>query len=207
MDGSAGSSAAGAGAGGTRNAGRRLSIGPIFFYNPEKYKNTPFLLKIGRISVRVKPKSFLPWAKKEAPMDVENVEIEGMKLHLERDGKGGLNVWAALGMTDEEGNAMTNDVQKTDDATKAEIDAFEEDGTSPRGQSADRGRGTPPAATWIVREDASSRHAAAARWIVPGDESRRRRGCDADSPRDESQRRRGCDADSPLDGTPRPRRG
>jgi hypothetical protein len=106
-----------------------LSIGPIFFYNPEKYKNTPFLLKIGRISVRVKPKSFLPWAKKEAPMDVENVEIEGMKLHLERDGKGGLNVWAALGMTDEEGNAMTNDVQKTDDATKAEIDAFEEDGT------------------------------------------------------------------------------
>jgi len=119
-----------------------LSIGPIFFYNPEKFKNTPYLLKIGRIAVRVKPKSFLPWAKKEAPMDVENVEIEGMKLHLERDGKGGLNVWAALGMTEEEGAAMQSDVQKTDDATKADLDAFEEDGTDDAkgGAAADGGK-------------------------------------------------------------------
>ena len=31
------------------------------------------------------------------PMEVENVEIERMRLHMERDGKGEMNCWAALG--------------------------------------------------------------------------------------------------------------
>ena len=30
-------------------------------------------------------------------MEVENVEIERMRLHMERDGKGEMNCWAALG--------------------------------------------------------------------------------------------------------------
>jgi len=105
-----------------------LQIGPIFFYNPKKFDKTPYLLKIGRISCRVSPKSFLPWAKKEAPMDVENVEIEAMKVHLERDGKGGLNAWAALGISDEDGANLTNEVSKKEEETKADIDSFEEDG-------------------------------------------------------------------------------
>jgi len=106
-----------------------LQIGPIFFYNPKKFDKTPYLLKIGRIVCRVKPPSFLPWAKKEAPMDVENVEIEGMKVHLERDGKGKLNAWEALGISEEDGANLSNEVSKKEEETKDDIDSFEEDGT------------------------------------------------------------------------------
>ena len=73
-----------------------LTIGPITFKNPKKFKITPFLIKIDRISCRVNPRSFLDWVKKKRPMEVENVEIERMRLHMERDGKGEMNCWAAL---------------------------------------------------------------------------------------------------------------
>ena len=63
-----------------------LTIGPITFKNPKKFKMTPFLIKIDRISCRVNPRSFLDWVKKKRPMEVENVEIERMRLHMERDG-------------------------------------------------------------------------------------------------------------------------
>ena len=72
-----------------------LTIGPITFKNPKKFKMTPFLIKIDRISCRVNPRSFLDWVKKKRPMEVENVEIERMRLHMERDGKGEMNCWAA----------------------------------------------------------------------------------------------------------------
>ena len=74
-----------------------LTIGPITFKNPKKFKMTPFLIKIDRISCRVNPRSFLDWIQKKKPMEVENVEIERMRLHMERDGKGEMNCWAALG--------------------------------------------------------------------------------------------------------------
>ena len=35
----------------------------------------------------------MPWVQKEAPMQVENVEIERMRLHMERGGKGEVNVF------------------------------------------------------------------------------------------------------------------
>ena len=38
-----------------------LTIGPITFKNPKKFKITPFLIKIDRISCRVNPRSFLDW--------------------------------------------------------------------------------------------------------------------------------------------------
>ena len=42
------------------------------------------------------------------PMEVENVEIERMRLHMERDGKGEMNCWAALGMDAAAGEAASN---------------------------------------------------------------------------------------------------
>ena len=46
-----------------------LTIGPITFKNPKKFKMTPFLIKIDRISCRVNPRSFLDWIKKKRPME------------------------------------------------------------------------------------------------------------------------------------------
>ena len=47
-----------------------LTIGPITFKNPKKFKMTPFLIKIDRISCRVNPRSFLDWLKKKRPVAV-----------------------------------------------------------------------------------------------------------------------------------------
>ena len=91
---------------------------------------TPFLIKIDRISCRVNPRSFLSWIKKKRPMEVENVEIERMRLHMERDGKGEMNCWAALGMDAAAGEAAYADAQKSSDKQEQDLDpeAFEEDG-------------------------------------------------------------------------------
>ena len=145
-----------------------LTIGPITFKNPKKFKMTPFLIKIDRISCRVNPRSFLDWIKKKRPMEartcvtksflgddaaalaplnaiehasrrwrgdlistqVENVEIERMRLHMERDGKGEMNCWAALGMDAAAGEAAYADAQKSSDKQEQDLDpeAFEDDG-------------------------------------------------------------------------------
>ena len=91
---------------------------------------TPFLIKIDRISCRVNPRSFLDWIKKKRPMEVENVEIERMRLHMERDGKGEMNCWAALGMDAAAGEAAYADAQKSSDKQEQDLDpeAFEDDG-------------------------------------------------------------------------------
>ena len=91
---------------------------------------TPFLIKIDRISCRVNPRSFLKWIKKKRPMEVENVEIERMRLHMERDGKGEMNCWAALGMDAAAGEAAYADAQKSSDKQEQDLDpeAFEDDG-------------------------------------------------------------------------------
>ena len=91
---------------------------------------TPFLIKIDRISCRVNPRSFLSWIKKKRPMEVENVEIERMRLHMERDGKGEMNCWAALGMDAAAGEAAYADAQKSSDKQEQDLDpeAFEDDG-------------------------------------------------------------------------------
>ena len=47
-----------------------LTIGPITFKNPKRFKMTPFLIKIDRISCRVNPRSFLDWLKKKRPVAV-----------------------------------------------------------------------------------------------------------------------------------------
>lgn len=67
----------------------------------------------------------MPWVQKKAPMQVENVEIEGMRLHMERDGKGEVNVWACLGMDAKAGEAAYADAQKSTDAQEQDL---EEDG-------------------------------------------------------------------------------
>ena len=105
-----------------------LTIGPITFKNPKKFKMTPFLIKIDRISCRVNPRSFLDWVKKKRPMEVENVEIERMRLHMERDGKGEMNCWAALGMDAAAGEAAYADAQKSSDKQEQDPEAFEDEG-------------------------------------------------------------------------------
>ena len=105
-----------------------LTIGPITFKNPKKFKITPFLIKIDRISCRVNPRSFLDWVKKKRPMEVENVEIERMRLHMERDGKGEMNCWAALGMDAAAGEAAYADAQKSSDKQDLDPADFEDDG-------------------------------------------------------------------------------
>jgi hypothetical protein len=61
---------------------------------------------------------------------VENVEIERMRLHMERDGKGEMNCWAALGMDAAAGEAAYADAQKSSDKQEQDLDpeAFEDDG-------------------------------------------------------------------------------
>ena len=63
-------------------------------------------------------------------MEVENVEIERMRLHMERDGKGEMNCWAALGMDAAAGEAAYADAQKSSDKQEQDLDpeAFEDDG-------------------------------------------------------------------------------
>ena len=61
-------------------------------------------------------------------MEVENVEIERMRLHMERDGKGEMNCWAALGMDAAAGEAAYADAQKSSDKQDLDPEAFEDDG-------------------------------------------------------------------------------
>ena len=119
-----------------------LTIGPITFKNTKRFKLTPFLVKIDRIVCRVNPRSFLPWVQKKAPMQVENVEIERMRLHMERDGKGEVNVWACLGMDAKAGEAAYADAQKTTDAQEQDVEDVEETGKDEKKQTKKQRRNT-----------------------------------------------------------------
>ena len=85
---------------------------------------SPPLLHFGLHAIAATPAHWLICAQ------VENVEIERMRLHMERDGKGEMNCWAALGMDAAAGEAAYADAQKSSDKQEQDLDpeAFEDDG-------------------------------------------------------------------------------
>ncbi|KAJ1461717.1 hypothetical protein M885DRAFT_584673 [Pelagophyceae sp. CCMP2097] len=109
-----------------------VTVGPVVWANPHKFKETPFFLRIRRMSVRLKPASLYSYLRGgKAAVDVRNVEAEGITIHLERHAKQGLNVWAALGCTEVEFEAKlatsqqahaTDDFDECDDVDVAEFD-------------------------------------------------------------------------------------
>ena len=50
---------------------------------------------------------------------------ERMRLHMERDGKGEMNCWAALGMDAAAGEAAYADAQKSSDKQEQDTEAWE----------------------------------------------------------------------------------
>ena len=109
-----------------------ISLGPLVWRNPKKFQETPFLLKLGRVSLRLSPRSVYAHLAgggggAAPPVDVDNFEVEGVKLHLERNAKG-LNLWAALGVSDEEGQARADESRACDAAGRFDPAAFDDDG-------------------------------------------------------------------------------
>ena len=111
-----------------------LVVGPLKWKNPAKYTETPFFLKVGRITLRLLPASVVAHVRgglgpAAAPVDVDNFEVEGVALHLERNAKG-LNLWAALGLSDEEGADLAEASKRRGEAEGANFDpdAFDDGG-------------------------------------------------------------------------------
>lgn len=109
-----------------------ISLGPLIWRNPKQFQETPFLLKLGRVSLRLSPRSVYAHLAgggggAAPPVDVDNFEVEGVKLHLERNAKG-LNLWAALGVSDEEGQARADESRACDAAGRFDPASFDDDG-------------------------------------------------------------------------------
>ena len=129
-----------------------ISLGPLIWRNPKKFQETPFLLKLGRVSLRLSPRSVYAHLAgggggAAPPVDVDNFEVEGVKLHLERNAKG-LNLWAALGVSDEEGQARADESRACDAAGRFDPAAFDDDGTD---------EAAPGAAACAAADDALAR--------------------------------------------------
>eukprot|EP00629_Pelagomonadales_sp_RCC1024_P005991 CAMPEP_0119295678 /NCGR_PEP_ID=MMETSP1329-20130426/50178_1 /TAXON_ID=114041 /ORGANISM="Genus nov. species nov., Strain RCC1024" /LENGTH=460 /DNA_ID=CAMNT_0007296597 /DNA_START=180 /DNA_END=1562 /DNA_ORIENTATION=- len=116
-----------------------VTIGPTRWLNPKEFKVTPFFVDIPRITVRLRPKSVWRFLRvsKEIPIEVDNVEIEGVVAHVERDGKGRLNLWAALGVSEEQQAQISSHAAAAAASGAAggggdgddDVDLFEEDGS------------------------------------------------------------------------------
>lgn len=136
-----------------------LTVGPITWANPKKFHETPYLARLGRVAVRLRPASVLRHLRGGGgggapPVEVLNVEVEDVAVNVERGSKG-LNVWAALGVSDAEGEQRAADL-KEETGGAFDPAAFDDDGEeepapgAPGGGAAAVGVPPPPDAARVV---------------------------------------------------------
>lgn len=73
----------------------------FIWYNTPVFKESPYFVKIKRMCIRFDPASIYPAITRNDPIQISDIEINGVTAYVERDDKHGLNIWACMGSADQ----------------------------------------------------------------------------------------------------------
>lgn len=110
-----------------------VAVGPFCWLNPpQKGFEEANFVSIRRMAVRLKPASVVGALLRGEPIEVRNVEVEGVTVLLERTTRHGLNLWACLGVTEAQGEDLRKKAEMEKEL-ETEYEAFEELGDDATG--------------------------------------------------------------------------
>lgn len=81
--------------------------------NPDIFSKSPYFVKVQRMGIRFQPETVISAIRNITPIEVSEVEIDGVSVYIERRPKEGLNLWACLGAGDEVDSTADNSIESS----------------------------------------------------------------------------------------------
>lgn len=79
-----------------------IAIHDFYWMNPDQFLHTPYLLRVDSLLVRFTPSALFNCFIKQQDLAIESIEIDKITIHIEKEKKSGLNLWAAMGAVAED---------------------------------------------------------------------------------------------------------